>query len=238
MASHSQVAQSAATADAAGGTLAPPGKPVRVWDLPTRLFHWALAALVLFSIVTVKLGGLWIDWHMRSGYAILTLVLFRILWGFAGSRYARFASFVRGPGAVLGYLRGRVAHAAGHSPLGALSVVVLLVVLGVQASTGLFASDGSFTEGPLAKLASGATVDLLSTVHRYGEWVIYGLVALHIVAVIYYSVFRFQPIVTAMVTGDRADLQARAAEDSSALRLRALVFALLCALLVTYLVTL
>jgi cytochrome b len=212
--------------------------PVRVWDLPTRLFHWTLAALVLFSIVTVKLGGLWIDWHMRSGYAILALVLFRILWGFAGSHYARFASFVRGPAGVLGYLRGRIAHAAGHNPLGALSVLALLVVLGVQAGTGLFTSDGSFTEGPLAKLASGTTVDLLSTVHRYGEWVIYGMVGLHLAAVIYYSVFRFQPIVTAMITGDRADVQANAAEDSSALRLRALVFALLCALLVTYLVTL
>jgi cytochrome b len=139
---------------------------------------------------------------------------------------------------VLGFLRGRVAHAAGHNPLGALSVIALLLVLGVQATTGLFSSDGSFTEGPLAKLASGATVDLLSTVHRYGEWAIYGMVGLHIVAVIYYSVFRFQPIVTAMIIGDRPDVQASAAEDSSALRLRALVFALLCALLVTYLVTL
>jgi cytochrome b len=213
------------------------GRPVRVWDLPTRLFHWILAALVLFSIVTVKLGGLWIDWHMRSGYAILALVLFRVLWGFAGSHYARFASFVRGPAGVLGYLRGRMAHGAGHNPLGALAVIALLVVLGVQATTGLFTSDGSFTEGPLTKLASGSTVDLLSTVHRYGEWAIYAMVGLHIVAVIYYSVFRFQPIVTAMITGDRADLHASAADDTGALRLRALVFGLLCALLVTYLVT-
>lgn len=214
------------------------GSPVRVWDLPTRLFHWTLAALVLLSIVTVKLGGLWIDWHMRSGYAILTLVLFRILWGFAGSHYARFASFVRGPTAVLGYLRGRVVHTAGHNPLGALSVLALLAVLGVQASTGLFTSDGSFTEGPLAKLAGGQTVELLSTVHRYGEWTIYGLVGLHIVAVIYYSVFRFQPLVTAMFTGNRADVQAPAAEDSSPLRLRALLVLALCGFLVTYVVTL
>ncbi|MCA3218162.1 MAG: cytochrome b/b6 domain-containing protein [Burkholderiales bacterium] len=214
------------------------GGLVRVWDLPTRLFHWSLAALVLFSIVTVKLGGLWIDWHMRSGYAILALVLFRVLWGFAGSHYARFASFVRGPVGMLGYLRGRVAHVAGHNPLGALSVVALLAVLGVQASTGLFTSDGSFTEGPLAKLVSGQTVDWLSTVHRYGEWVIYGLVGLHIAAVIFYSVFRFQPLVKAMLTGDRADVQARSAEDGGAVRLRALVLALLSALLITYLVTL
>jgi len=107
--------------------------PVRIWDLPTRLFHWLLAALVLCSVVTAKLGGLWIDWHMRAGYAILALVLFRVLWGFAGSRYARFANFVRGPRAVLDYLRGRGAQGAGHSPLGALSVLALLAALLVQA---------------------------------------------------------------------------------------------------------
>ncbi len=212
--------------------------PTRIWDLPTRLFHWSVAALVLCSVVTVKLGGSWLDWHMRSGYAILTLVLFRILWGFAGSRYALFANFVRGPSTVLGYLRGRVAHAGGHNPLGALSVVALLGLLLVQAGTGLFSNDGNFTEGPLAKLVDSDTVDLLSTVHRYGEWAIYCLVGLHVVAIIYYSVFRLQQLVTAMFTGDRVDVNAASAEDSRAERLRALVVLTLCIALVTYVVTL
>ncbi len=212
--------------------------PTRIWDLPTRLFHCSVAALVLCSVVTVKLGGSWLDWHMRSGYAILTLVLFRILWGFAGSRYALFASFVRGPSTVLGYLRGRVAHAGGHNPLGALSVVALLGLLLVQAGTGLFSNDGNFTEGPLAKLVDSDTVDLVSTVHRYGEWVIYGLVSLHIAAVVFYTAFRSQPLLSAMVTGERRDLVAAAAQDDAPLRLRALLLAVLCAVLVTYVVTL
>jgi cytochrome b len=211
---------------------------VRIWDLPTRLFHWTLAALILFSLVSVKLGSAWLEWHMRAGYAILALLLFRILWGFAGSRYALFATFVRGPSIVIGYLRGRVRHAGGHNPLGGLSVLAMLAVLLVQASTGLFSNDGNFTEGPLAKLLDAETVDLVSSIHRYGEWVVYGLVGLHVVAVVYYTAFRFEPLVAAMVNGDRRDLAAPPAQDDGATRLRALVLAALCALLVTYIVTL
>ncbi len=211
---------------------------VRIWDLPTRLFHWTLAALIAFSLVSVKLGSAWLEWHMRAGYAILALVLFRILWGFAGSRYALFATFVRGPATVLGYLRGRIRHAGGHNPLGALSVLVLLAALAVQATTGLFSNDGNFTEGPLAKLVEAETVDFFSSIHRYGEWVIYGLVVLHIAAVVYYAAFRSEPLLATMVTGDRHGVNVPPAQDDAAVRLRALVIAALCALLVTYIVTL
>ena len=201
----------------------------RVWDLPTRLFHWALVVLVSFSVVTVKLGGLWMDWHMRSGYAILALVLFRFVWGFAGNRYARFSTFVRPPAVIVGYLRGQVDHGAGHSPLGALSVLAMLVVLLTQASTGLFANDGSFTEGPLARLVSSALGERLSTVHRWGEWAIYGLVGLHLAAVAYYSAFRSLGLVRPMITGVRPGSGAPAGEDDVALRVRALALAALAA---------
>jgi cytochrome b len=215
-----------------------PRSAVRVWDLPTRLFHWVLVVLVVFSVVTAKVGGLWLDWHMRAGYAILALLLFRILWGFAGSRYARFASFVRGPRAVLDYVRGRSLHVAGHNPLGGWSVLALLAVLLMQAVSGLFTSDGSFTEGPLARLVSSAVVETLSTVHGYVERAIYALVALHVIAIIFYTVFRGQTLLGPMVRGDHPALVAPAAEDDLALRLRALLLAALSAALVGYIVTL
>ena len=212
--------------------------PVRVWDLPTRLFHWALAALVACSVVTVKLGGFWMDWHMRSGYAILALVLFRILWGFAGSRYALFSSFVRRPAEVIGYLRGQLEHGAGHSPLAAVSVLAFLGVLLVQASTGLFTNDGNFTEGPLARLVSGATGERLSTVHRFGEWALYALVGLHVTAIAYYTTFRKVALVRPMITGDRVDVDGPSADDGWVMRLRALVLALVAGGAVALIVTL
>jgi cytochrome b len=210
---------------------------VRVWDLPTRLFHWALLALVVLSFVSVKLGGFWMDWHMRSGYAILALVVFRILWGFAGSRYALFASFVRRPSEVIGYLRGQVEHGAGHSPLAAVSVLVLLGVLLAQAGTGLFSNDGNFTEGPLARLVSSATSERLSTIHRFGEWALYALVGLHVAAIAYYTTFRRVALVRPMITGDRFDVDAPSADDGLATRLRALALAVASAALVAFIVT-
>ena len=154
--------------------------PTRIWDLPTRLFHWTLVALIVFSVVTAKIGGNWMDWHTRSGYAILALLVFRVLWGLAGSRYARFASFVAAPRTALSYARERLTRAAsaphaGHSPLGGWAVVAMLAVLGVQGASGLFANDDIVTEGPWAKFVSDATSDRLTTVHRYNEKVVYAL---------------------------------------------------------------
>ena len=212
---------------------------VRVWDLPTRLFHWLLVALVTFSVATAKLGGLWLDWHMRSGYAILALLAFRLLWGVAGSRYARLGHFVRGPRIVLAYLRGRHPHdGAGHNPLGALSVVVILAVLLAQAATGLFTNDGSFTEGPLAKLVSRATGELLSSTHRWGEVAVYGMVALHAVAIAYYLVVRRDNLVGPMITGDRHGIDARPARDDPALWARAAVLLTVAGGLTAYVVLL
>jgi cytochrome b len=212
---------------------------VRIWDLPTRLFHWLLVVLVTFSVVTAKIGGLWLDWHMRSGYTILALLVFRLLWGVAGSRHARLAHCVRGPRIVLAYLQGRHPHdGAGHNPLGALSVVVILAALLAQAATGLFTNDGSFTEGPLAKLVSRATGELLSSVHRWGELAVYGMVGLHVAAIAYYLVFRRDNLVGPMITGDRHGIDAHPARDDPALWARAAVLLTVASGLTAYVVLL
>jgi cytochrome b len=218
-----------------------PRAVTRVWDLPTRLFHWTLALLVVFSVVTAKVGGNWIDWHMRSGYTILALIVFRVIWGFAGSRYARFADFVRGPSAIAAYLRGmRSASApahAGHNPLGALSVLAMLAILLLQAATGLFANDSIANEGPLAKLVSGATSDLATRIHKLNQYAIFVLVALHLAAVAWYAFARRDNLVLPMLTGDKPGTALPPATDDLALRLRALVVLALAAGLAAFVVT-
>lgn len=219
-----------------------PSARTRVWDLPTRLFHWLLAALVVFSFTTGKLGGDWLTWHFRSGYAIASLLLFRLLWGFAGSRYARFASFLPSPSRVWRTLRSNGPDAlpasAGHSAVGTLSVYALLIVLAVQISTGVFTNDGTFTEGPWVKFVSSALSDRLSTVHYYNHWLVIGLTVLHVAAIGFYLLVRRDDLITPMLTGDKLGLAAPAAEDGAMIRLRAAVLAIAAAGLVAYLVTL
>lgn len=213
---------------------------IRVWDLPTRLFHWALVVLVIFSVATAKIGGNWTEWHMRSGYTILTLIVFRILWGLAGSRHAQFANFVRGPAVTLRYARqmlaGTAQRHAGHNPLGALSVLALLAALLAQASTGLFANDDIANEGPWAKFVSSAASSLLTTFHRYNEKVIYVLLALHLAAVAYYVFAKRDNIVLPMINGDKRGHDAAPIADDATLRVRALILLALAAGLVAYLV--
>jgi cytochrome b len=215
---------------------------VRVWDLPLRLFHWLLVACLIGSFVTGKVGGSWSDWHFRFGYTALALIVFRLLWGLVGPRYARFTSFVFSPSATVAYLRN-AAHAPrtlGHSPLGALSVVALIVAVGVQAGAGLFTSDDIASEGPLARLVSNAFVERASWLHNLNELVLLGLVALHLAAILYYRVFRRESLVKPMVVGDKliapdaqhpdaADLASR---DDPAVWLRALVVALVASAIV------
>ncbi len=215
---------------------------VRIWDLPTRVFHWLLAALVVFSFTTGKLGGNWLEWHFRSGYSILALLLFRVFWGFAGSHYARFANFLPSPSRAWRVIRGRepstVPASAGHSEIGTLSVYALLIVLAVQASAGMFTNDGTFTEGPWVKFVSSATSDRLSTIHYYNGWLVAGLTALHVAAIMFYLLARREDLLTPMLTGDKLGLTAPAAEDGTTIRLRAAILAALAAGVVFYLVTL
>ena len=167
-----------------------PGR-IRVWDLPTRIFHWGLTALVIFSFTTGKIGGTWMDWHLKSGYAILALLVFRLAWGLFGSHTARFAHFIRGPRTALEYARatlgGRPPVTVGHNPMGGWMVVFMLAVLLVQATSGLFADDEIATQGPLAAKVSNALVARMSALHYYNGWVIVAAVSLHVVAVAAYQ---------------------------------------------------
>ena len=179
-----------------------PLSPVRVWDLPTRVAHWSFLIGVVFSWWTAETGRL--EWHRWSGYTLLGVVLFRLYWGFFGSSTARFSQFVRGPRVVRSYLRGTWTAAPGHNPLGALSVLALLALLLLQIALGLFAVDVDGIEsGPLSLYVSFETGRLCAQWH---EWVFNALMVLvlvHIIAVLYYMVFKRQNLLGAMVHGKR-----------------------------------
>jgi cytochrome b len=171
---------------------------VPIWDLPTRLFHWALAGLVGFSWWTAETHR--DDLHIWSGMAVLTLLIFRILWGFVGASTARFRNFVRGPRAVFGYLRGEW-RGIGHNPLGAISVIALLGLLIVQVGLGLISSDeDGLVEGPLAPLVSYATSDWAADLHEALFNVLLVLIGLHIAAILLYRL-RGKRLIGPMVTG-------------------------------------
>ena len=177
-----------------------------VWDLPIRLFHWLLAALIAFSWWTVQNHHT--DWHIWSGCAILTLLIFRLLWGFVGSSTARFSNFVRGPRSLVAYLRGEWTG-IGHTPVGGLSVLVLLAAVAIQVGLGLVAEDedGLYT-GPLYRLVSTDTSDKARDLHETWFNVILGLIVLHVGAILYYRL-RGKHLTKPMITG-------RAVIDSSA----------------------
>lgn len=177
---------------------------VKVWDLPVRIFHWTLVLLIAFSWWSGKEGGNFMQYHMWSGYAILTLVLFRVVWGFCGSSSARFTGFVRAPRAVLGYLRTlperRSDAYPGYNPLGGWNVLLLACIL-LQAGTGLFANDDIVTAGPLYKLVSKGTSDFLTAIHYYNFYVLLALAAAHIGAVLFHLLYKSENLVTPMITG-------------------------------------
>ncbi len=176
-------------------------KNIIVWDLPLRIFHWSLVILFVVAIVTAKLGGNALEWHSRAGLAILALLIFRILWGFAGTAHARFVNFVRGPKTILAYVQGRAGNSVGHNPLGALSVIAMLISLLFQAISGLFANDDILTEGPLYALVDKDTSDYLTSLHTANQYVLYGLLALHLGAIVYYHLRKKERLVQAMITG-------------------------------------
>lgn len=202
--------------------------PVRIWDFPTRLFHWALAVCVIGAYVSVKLGGLYMDWHLRFGLATLGLIVFRVLWGLVGPRYARFATFVRGPGTIKRYLQGAVTS-AGHNPLGALSVIAMLALLGFQATSGLFISDDIMTQGPLYGRFDESLSSWFGAWHHRNEWIIVGLVALHLIAIAWYTFVRRQRLVGPMITGKARPQDVpdgtQATEDGPMVWLRAVIIA-------------
>jgi cytochrome b len=172
-----------------------------VWDLPTRLFHWLLVVLIGFSWWSAENDQL--DLHIWSGLAVLALLIFRLLWGIFGSSTARFANFVRGPRAVLAYLKNMKAwRPIGHSPLGALSVLALLAVIAVQVGLGLFAVDhDGFYEGPLAYLVSHDLAEVLTELHEELFNILLVFIGLHIAAILLYRFVLGKKLVGPMVTG-------------------------------------
>lgn len=188
----------------------------RIWDPTIRLFHWLLVALIAFSWWSGEQHDM--ERHRLSGYAILALLVFRVFWGFAGPRTARFSSFVRGPGAVLAYVKSlgsRKGHAAdGHNPLGGWSVVAMLAVIALMVGAGLFASDVDGIEsGPLATYVSFEQSETAADLHGTIFNGILALVGLHVLAVAFYLVWKRQNLVRAMITGRRASEEGETSAD-------------------------
>lgn len=178
----------------------PRGAPL--WDVPVRLFHWLLVGLIAFSWWSAETHAM--DWHRRSGYAILALLVFRMFWGFAGTRTARFRTFVKGPRAVIAYLRAPASAPAtpGHNPIGGWSVLAMLATLAAMVTAGLFAVDVDGLEsGPLADYVSFDTGRSAAAVHAVVFNVLLALIALHVAAIAFYLVVRRRNLVGPMLHG-------------------------------------
>jgi cytochrome b len=213
-----------------------PGR--RVWDLPVRVTHWLLLAAVSGSWVSAELSGDAFRWHEYCGYTVLVLVTFRLLWGLVGTRHARFASFLRGPRAILDYLRrlrspARYRPSIGHNPLGGWVVLVMLTLLLGQALTGLFANDEVANTGPLYGWVSGAHSDALTRLHHRIFHILQFVVGLHITAVLLYLLVRHDNLVWPMLSGRKPAAEVPAGEEihGSRLGLALLLVALLAAAL-------
>ena len=211
----------------------PPSDSRLVWDLPVRVTHWALVLAVAGCWATHYAGVEWFAWHRRLGYTVLVLVVFRIVWGFVGTRHARFASFLRGPRALVAYLRERGRATVGHNPLGGLSVLAFLALLLLQAATGLFANDEIMNMGPFYGWIAPELSNRITSLHRASsEWLLV-LIGLHLAAVAFYVRVLRKPLVNAMVTGRKpaADVPpGEAITGSRVLRACAIVAALAIAL--------
>ena len=179
---------------------------VRIWDLPTRIFHWVLAACVVGLVVSGNIGGNAMVWHFRLGYVVLALLLFRGVWGFIGGHWSRWSSLPLGWNHVQRYLQGQASsqQIAGHNPLGSWSVMALLFFLSMQVGTGLFSDDEIANTGPLSSLISGSWVSLATNWHKHwGKLILMVLVLLHLLAIAWYSWRKRQALVAAMWHGNK-----------------------------------
>lgn len=209
---------------------------VRVWDLPTRLFHWLLTACVVGLVITGQIGGDAMVWHFRIGFAVLTLLLFRCVWGFLGGYWSRFTVFVPSPSKLIRYLQSKDEGAGnvGHNPLGALSVLAILLALLSQVFAGLMSDDEIFAVGPLVGKVPSEWVPWATFFHtEVGKLAVIGLVVLHLAAIVWYRFKKGQNLVTPMITGNK-DLGAghRFSRDDAITRLGALAILALCGLAV------
>ncbi len=213
-----------------------------VWDLPLPLFHWLLVLSMIASYTTAKLGFDWMQWHFYLGYWTIGLVVFRILWGFFGPRHARFSSFIHKPSSVWLYMKNMFsrtsARSIGHNPVGGLMVLLMLVLVGVQATTGLFTTDDVVWSGPYYPSVSSSTASTLSTIHNANFNIILGAVGLHIAAILFYGLYKRQNLVVPMLHGHlpAALVPEREAISNSQL-VKALVLSLVAAAFVYWLVS-
>lgn len=209
---------------------------VRVWDAPTRLFHWCLVACVAGLFITSRLGGAAMDWHLRLGFSVLVLLLFRLIWGFVGGHWSRFGQFCYRPVQVVRYLLGR-AHpnqSIGHNPAGSVSVWAMLGLLLLQVTTGLFSDDEIAAAGPLSRHASAWLVGQATHYHTtLGQYGLLALLGLHLAAVAFYALVKKDKLLKAMLTGDKTLLHpAPGSSDRWADRAKAALVLLSCAALV------
>ena len=215
---------------------------VRIWDLPTRLFHWALVACIVALLITGNVGGDAMAWHFRFGYAVLALVLFRLAWGLCGGFWSRWAQMPIGPRQVWAYLKGRsdIRHRAGHNPLGSLSVIAILCVLLIQVGTGLVSDDEIANTGPLSSLVSGTVVTWATSWHKnVGKLILIALVALHLLALAWYRLRKHPPLVPAMLHGNKTLPESvPGSTDNWKSRILALILLVMAALTVTAFVSL
>ncbi len=229
-----QLSSAYSTADRAATTAAPAPVPVRVWDFPTRAFHWLLAGAIIGSVVTAKIGGNAMAWHFRLGLLVLALLVFRVVWGLIGGRWSRFASFIYAPRTVLRYLRGQTRQNehldVGHNPLGSFSVFGLLGILAVQVATGLVADDEIANVGPLNRFVASSLGLTATSWHKTaGQWIVLGLVALHLAAILFYLLARKTNLVRPMLSGDKTlPASTPASRDTLATRLLAAGVAAAC----------
>ena len=214
----------------------------RVWDLPTRIFHWALVVCVIGLVISGNVGGNAMQWHFRFGYGVLSLLLFRIVWGLVGGRWSRFTSFIYAPGTIIDYMKGRgkPEHSVGHNPMGAGSVFALLAFLLTQVGSGMMSDDEIAAYGPLAKFVSNATVSTATWYHKdVGKLVIIALVVLHIGAILFYLFKKKENLVKPMIDGDKLlDTVIESSKDNAQSRTVAAVVFAICVGLVATLVNL
>jgi cytochrome b len=205
---------------------------VLVWDPYIRVFHWSLVVCFVAAIVTAKVGGDWLAWHGYCGYAISALVVFRVLWGFVGGEFARFRSFVASPASSLRYgyrlLRGSTQHVISHNPLGAVMVMVLLGSLGFQSVLGMVGDNEITSSGPLSRYVSSESAAAAMRWHRLIGDVLLGLVALHVVAVLFHVFVKKEHLVSAMIDGQKS-LPAELAERAKYARRASNVAGCFCA---------
>jgi cytochrome b len=215
---------------------------VRVWDLPTRVFHWALVACITGLLISGWRGGALMDWHARIGYAALALLLFRVVWGMVGGRWSRFTSFLYAPRTIVNYVRGLAHpdHLVGHNPVGAGAVFAILLVLLAQVGTGLVGDDEISFTGPLNKFVESSKGLAATWYHKnVGQWLVIGLIVLHVAAVLFYLARRRDNLIRPMLTGDKTvGHQVVPSRDDAASRAAALVVFGACAAAVAWLVKL